>query len=149
MNRPDTLAEVADAAEAGQKSFRIALAGFLDRFYTNPAERQQMIDAEPPITGTAITDAYLGAVGEHLARRWGLTVPRWTADARRTLDKPVFAGGIEALKAMLLAQSPLAFRKRMLFVEHEPLRRARMPRPASKPEDLPGRVQGQPARPTE
>jgi hypothetical protein len=29
---------------------------------------------------------------------------------------------------MLLAQSPLAFRRRMIFTEAEPLRRARMPR---------------------
>ena len=29
---------------------------------------------------------------------------------------------------MLLAQSPTAFRRRMLFVEAEPLSRARMPR---------------------
>jgi hypothetical protein len=31
------------------------------------------------------------------------------------------------LKPLLIAQSPLAFRRRMIFVEHEPLRRARMP----------------------
>ena len=128
FERPATLVEVAEAAKAGDEPYRIALAGFLDDFYMNPKRRQTMIDVEPPITGFALTDAYLGAVGEHLARRWGLVIPRWTADPRRTLHSPFFAGGIEALKAMLLVQSPLAFRKRMIFVEHEPLRRARMPR---------------------
>ena len=127
FSRPATLVEVAEAARTSDGSYRVALAGFLDTFYMNPASRQTMIDAEPPMTGVPVTDAYIGAVGEHLARRWDLTVPRWTADPRRTLHAPVFAGGIEALKAMLLAQSPLAFRKRMIFVEHEPLRRARMP----------------------
>ena len=87
-----------------------------------------MIDPEPPLTGSPYSDAYLGAVGEHLARRWDLRIPAWTDDPRRILHEPVFAGGIEALKAMLLVQSPLAFRRRMIFVEHEPLRRARMPR---------------------
>ncbi len=128
MKRPGTLVEVATEAMAGEQDFRIALAGFLDTFYMQPALRQSMIDAEPAITGTALTDAYIGAVGEHLARRWSLRIPTWTDDPRRTLHEPVFAGGIEALKAMLLVQSPLAFRKRMIFVEHEPLRRARMPR---------------------
>ncbi len=140
FSRPATLVEVAEAAKAGEDSYRVALAGFLDRFYMNPAWRQGMIDAKPPVTEIAITDAYIGAVGEHLARRWGLAVPSWTADPRRTLRSPVFAGGIEALKAMLLAQSPLAFRKRMIFVEHEPLRRARMPlapMPSERPQGLP------------
>ena len=127
LSRPSTLAEVAEASRTGEESYRDALAGFLDNFYMNPALRQGMIDAVPPITGVSITDAYIGAVGEHLARRWSLAVPLWTADSRRTLRSPVVAGSIEALKAMLLAQSPLAFRKRMIFVEHEPLRRAGMP----------------------
>ena len=124
------MVEVAEAARAGDDPYRMALAGFLDSFYMNPPLRQGMIDAEPPMTGVPVTDAYIGAIGEHLARRWGLAIARWTADPRRTLHSPVFAGGIEALKAMLLAQSPLAFRKRMIFVEHEPLRRARMPIPS-------------------
>ena len=127
MQRPSTLIEVAEAAKTSNQDFRIALAGFLDNFYTTPSARQRMIDAEPPFTGVEVTDAYLGAVGEHLARRWALAIPPWTDDPRRMLDQPVFAGGIEALKAMLLVQSPLAFRRRMIFVEHEPLRRARMP----------------------
>lgn len=137
FSRPATLVEVAEAASAGDDPYHTALAGFLDSFYMNPASRQRMIDDEPPMTGVPVTDAYIGAVGEHLARRWDLIVPQWTADPRRTLHSPVFAGGIEALKAMLLVQSPLAFRKRMIFVEHEPLRRARMPRSPQSSGELP------------
>ena len=48
----------------------IAVAGFLDNFYTQPERRQAMIDAEPPLTGDDILDAIVGAMGEHLARRW-------------------------------------------------------------------------------
>ena len=136
MHRPSTLAEVAEAAKTSDEDFRIALVGFLDSFYTDPSARQRMIDVEPPFTGVTITDSYLGAVGEHLARRWGLAIPAWTDDPRRMLDQPFFAGGIEALKAMLLVQSPLAFRRRMIFVEHEPLRRARMPLVGPAPDPL-------------
>ena len=70
----------------------------------------------------------LGAVGEHLARRWNLAVPAWTNDPRRFLHEPHFTTPIENLKAMLLAQSPQAFRRRLIFTEAEPLRRVRMPR---------------------
>ena len=36
--------------------------------------------------------------------------------------------GPERMKPFLLAESPSAFRRRMIMVEAEPLRRARMPR---------------------
>lgn len=52
---------------------------------------------------------------------------RWTDAQERFLKRPYFPTPIEALKPLLIAQSPIAFRRRMIFVEHEPLRRARMP----------------------
>jgi hypothetical protein len=107
--------------------FDLALSEFLDEFYTHPGARQSMIADEPPAIGP-FEDAWLGAVAEHLARRWNLEIPVWVDQPRRFLDQPFFAGGLESLKAILLAESPLAFRKRQIFVEAEPLRRARMPR---------------------
>jgi hypothetical protein len=127
MNRPDTLVEVARRVRAQEQSYAIAIAGFLDGFYTRPERRQNMIDPAPELTGDAILDATLGAVGEHLARRWKLKIPAWTDDPARFLRRPYFPTRLEGLKPLLIAQSPLAFRRRMIFVEHEPLRRARMP----------------------
>ena len=128
MQRPDTLVEVARAATIDADAFQSALAGFLDDFYMNVDRRQAMIDVEPPFTSVGIYDAYLGAVGEHLARRWRLDIPAWTRSEKRQLHQPRFLTKIEAFKPLLLAQSPLAFRKRMIFVEAEPLKRARMPK---------------------
>jgi hypothetical protein len=91
-----------------------------------------MIDGAPPPLGDERQHAVLGAVGEHLARRWGLKVPAWTDDTSRFLRAPYFTTTIEALKAMLLVQSPLAFRRRLIFTEAEPLRRARMPLPSAR-----------------
>ena len=127
MNRPNTLQDVVEAWTFDRESYRIAIAGFLDSFYMNSERRQSMIDPEPELTRDAYTDAWLGAAAEHLARRWNLVIPDWTQHPGRFLHAPHFATSIESLKALLLAQSPLAFRKRMIFVEHEPLRRARMP----------------------
>jgi hypothetical protein len=127
MNRPDTLAEVARRLKADPESLHIALAGLLDNFYTQPAARQAMLDPEPVLTGDAILDATIGAVGEHLARRWNLKIPAWTEHPARFLKRPYFPTQLEGLKPMLIAQSPLAFRRRLIFTEHEPLRRARMP----------------------
>jgi hypothetical protein len=127
MNRPDTLAEVARRVEAG-RLFAMALSEFLDEFYGHQNERAAMIADEPPQLADMRQHAALGAIGEHLARRWGLPVPGWTDDPSRFLHEPYFTTPIENLKAMLLVQSPLAFRRRLIFTEAEPLRRARMPR---------------------
>ena len=106
----------------------LALSEFLDEFYGNPERRRTMIADEPARLADAREHAVLGAVGEHLARRWNLAVPAWTDDASRFLHEPYFTTPIQDLKAMLLAQSPQAFRRRMIFTEAVPLRRARMPR---------------------
>ena len=70
-------------------------------------------------------DAYIGAVGEHLARRWSLRIPDWTNDERRFLDEPWFSDNAQAAKPVFLEDSPIAFRRRLIFTEAEPLRRAR------------------------
>lgn len=128
MNRPNTLAEVARRVSAGA-AFGPTVSEFLDEFYMNPARRAAIIAEEPPRLDDAREHAMLGAVGEHLARRWSLpAVPAWTDHPSRFLHEPYFTTPIENHKAMLLAQSPLAFRRRMIFTEAEPLRRARMPR---------------------
>jgi hypothetical protein len=128
--RPASLREVAVfaiEAKGDNAAFGRAVAEFLDEFYTNAAKRQVMIVDEPLRIGK-FEDAYLGGVAEHLARRWNLEIPTWVDQPHRFLDHAYFAGGLENLKAILLAESPLAFRKRQIFVEAEPLRRARMPR---------------------
>jgi len=128
MPRPSTLAEVARRANVGEQGFSPALREFLDEFYAHPARRQAMIDAVPEPLADARQHAILGAVAEHLARRWGLAIPAWTNDPTRFLKRPHFTTRIQELKAPLLAESPIAFRRRLIFTEAEPLRRARMPR---------------------
>lgn len=128
--RPGTLAEAIRRYSAGQQKFGVALGEFLDEFYLDrePAGRRARIEEAPEFVGDDIIDAYVGAVGEHLARRWKLgDPPEWSDDPRRFLRRFWFPEGVEAEKPILLVESPMAFRRRMLFVEAEPLRRARMP----------------------
>ena len=108
------------------------LREFLDEFYLAlPSGRAaQMIAEEPGPLPDPQAHALLGAIAEHLTRRWSLPAPApdWTDDASRFLKMPYFTTELEGFKAMLIAQSPLAFRRRLIFTEAEPLRRARMPR---------------------
>jgi hypothetical protein len=126
--RPTSLKETVDRILGGQ-NWVDAISEFLDEFYVaSSTERQRMIGEEPGLTGVAFQDAYIGAVGEHLARRWGLDIPAWADDPRRVLDEPRFPEYMELAKPVFLRDSPIAFRRRLIFTEAEPLRRARFPR---------------------
>ena len=133
MVRPHTLAEAARRVNAVEDSEENALCEFLDTFYVflrqgDLVAAQSGIDVEPEPLACPIAHAHLGAVGEHLALRWGLNVPAWTNHPSRFLKRPYFTTPLDGFKAMLIAESPLAFRRRMIFTEAEPLRRARFPR---------------------
>ena len=128
MTRPRTLAEVARSRNAGE-DFSLLLREFLDEFYAalRSGVAGECIVDEPVALSDLQEHAMLGAAGEHLARRWNLAIPLWTEDLSRFLRRPYFITTIEGLKALLLAESPIAFRRRLIFTEAGPLRRARMP----------------------
>lgn len=70
-------------------------------------------------------DAYLAAAAEHLARSAGIRIPIWTTHGNRFLSKAWFTnGGLISINAILLAESPLSFRRRFIFTDGRPLRRA-------------------------
>jgi len=128
--RPQSLAEAVAAIGDDREALPRAVAEFLDAFYTHPRIRADAVRQEPARVAT-IEDAWLAAVAEHLARLWGLDIPDWVEKPHRFLDRAYFAGGLESLKPILLAESPLAFRRRQIFVEAQPLRRASLSRPSA------------------
>ena len=109
--RPTSLRQVADRAWRAEDSFDRALREFLDFFYANPGRRIRALKARPR--------------SEHLARSFGLDVPEWSETHGHALRRPYFAGGLESLKAILTVESPLAFRRRLLFVSKNALSRPR------------------------
>ena len=127
MSRPQTLAEAAAVALAGDKPFAHAVDEFLDAFYLD--RRQDRLDAAPATTEDALQDAWLGAVGEHLARRWCLGIPAWTDRPQHfQMTTPAFFPPSAPLRGYLYFESPPAFRRRRIFTVPEPLQRARFPR---------------------
>lgn len=125
--RPTSLAEVARLVAAGD-SFDPCLANFLDAFLAAP--RATMLAEEPPRLADAagdhgrVMDAYLAATAEELARGHGLECPCWTGDPTRALRRPWFASMLGSLRAVLIHESPAAFRARNLFVSRNALERA-------------------------
>ena len=91
------------------------------------AEEKMALVSEAPVWVDAPQqedcNAYWAAMVETLCREAGLTPPEWTESPRCYLHRPWFAGKLESLKAILLAESPVAFRRRNLFVSSDALAR--------------------------
>ena len=125
--RPKTLAEVAQLTLDGDL-FDPCLANFLDDFYSDPSAAA--FSETPRLLAPArgepgkIQDSYLAATAEELARRFSLEPPPWIAAEERKLHRPWFASPLGSLRAVLLLESPTAFRARNLFVSENALTRA-------------------------
>lgn len=123
--RPQNLSQVAQYAAGDLKAFDPAVREFLDSWQTMDRAKREAAIAEEPCALDAVQDAYLAALAEHLALDEDLAAPVWTEDPRRFLDRPFFAGGLESLKAVLLVESPPAFRRRLIFISANGLSRPR------------------------
>ena len=125
--RPKTLAEVAQLTLAGN-SFDHCFANFLDEFYAAP-NQAALVDPPALLAPTLgdpgqVRDAYLGATAEELAGHYQFPVPEWAAAEARKLHRPWFASSLAAVRAVLLLESPAAFRSRNLFISQNALTRA-------------------------
>jgi len=124
--RPQTLADIAELTRAGEP-FDFALRSFLDEFQMQPEASR--LQAEPARLASLVRDgercdAFLAATAETLAATHDFEVPRWVWQETRKLHRPWFALPWEGLRAVLLLESPAAFRSRNLFVSANALSRA-------------------------
>ena len=119
-----TLALVA-ARVLGGEELRFAAREFLDEFTLLPRDdlRARAITARPEPTGDIHAEAYLGALGEHLAVTGGLDRPGWVTEAGRFLDRFWFVSDVAGFRALAIAQSPAAFRRRGIFISEGALQR--------------------------
>jgi len=116
-----TLAHVATRVTEGEDFF-IAMREFLDQFMIRPdGRRQEAIDDVPSTTGDARHDAFLAGLAEHLAWHHSLHLPTWTNDPTRFLDRFWFVSSVRGFRAILIAHSPAAFRRRGIFVHPDSL----------------------------
>ncbi len=118
-----TLSGVAGRVRAGE-DFQVAVREFIDEFDLRPTDlRAEALATRPEPTGDPRFDAFLGALGEHLALTHDLDVPEWVRDPSRFLDRMWFVSDTPGFRAIALARSPIAFRRRGIFVPAESLKR--------------------------
>ena len=121
--RPHTLKEAVEwgCAFGNKGAF---LREFLDHFYASDQSlKEHMLIEMPPLTPDVKNNAYIAAVAEHLALKNHLKVPQWSGHKDRFLHKPYFPCGLESLKATLIKESPVSFRRRLIFVGSDVLSR--------------------------
>jgi len=98
----------------------------------NDEERQVALMIEPEIMNP-IKDAYVAAAAEELARKFDFPEPEWVDNCDRFLKEPYFASDFQSLKATLIKESPIGFRRRLIFVSGDALYRPRLDTQAPNP----------------
>ncbi len=108
----------ATARVKGGASFQHAMREFLDEFSLRPTDalRLAALAECPAPTGERRYDAYLGALAEHLAAAHGLDRPAWSLSPERFLDVFWFPSAVAGFRAIAIAASPAAFRRRGIFL---------------------------------
>jgi hypothetical protein len=112
---PMTLAHTADRI-AGGVALREAVADFVDdlRWARDDDDVARRI-TERPRDLDPRTDAYLGALAEHVAADRGLTAPPWAGESGRFLPR-IWWPRHPGLWARAIVESPAAFRRRGILL---------------------------------
>lgn len=76
----------------------------------------ELFTEEPPPTGDVRVDAALAGLAEHLARHDDWLPPLWSFGQDRYANPWWFVSGVTSWHAAALVESPLAFRKRGVFL---------------------------------
>lgn len=76
------------------------------------AELSALIRERPELTGNREADALLAGVAEHLAAVKGLPCPTWVHEHERFLDRFWFVSKVPGFRAVALAQTPIALKRR-------------------------------------
>ena len=115
-----TLREVKHQMLSDPTHWALLLMDFVDdfRYYKDP----QAIAEPLPCTDPRL-DPLLASTVESLCDELGMESPGWLADVP-ACETPWFVSGMESLKAIALAESPLRFRIRKIFVLSNFLSRA-------------------------
>lgn len=108
--------------------FSYAIKNFLDRFKVNPNPALLLEEPEllsPSLQDGGYADAFVASTAAYLCQVHNLEAPQWVNKKQtRMMPEPWFAAKSPNMKAILLQESPAAFRVRNLFVSANAIHRA-------------------------
>lgn len=102
----------------GDFAFALRLAfRFVELFERAEIDERSALVAESPMpTGDIRYDALVAAIVEYLCAHHDMLAPSWVDDEDRFLDKWWFVSGIRSLHADAIANSPISFARRGVFI---------------------------------
>ncbi len=112
MNLPDEFRRLTERLNRANSAF--VLAGLNDLLTTAAGNQLEFLEA--PAIEDAYLSNYVAALVELAAHRSGVCPPLWTS-AVAPLSKSVFAVPWLSLRAHLLTESPVPFRRRNIFID--------------------------------
>lgn len=117
-------AGVASRVLAGEP-FLASVRELLDEYalLLHDGQRLRVFAERPEPTGDQRHDAYLAALAEHFATAAGLATPSWATEPDRFLTRFWFVSEVRGFRALAIAESPAAFRRRNVFVSRRSLER--------------------------
>lgn len=93
-----------------------AVRDFLDQAGRLPATSLEPLLVDRPLpTGRPEADALLAGIAEHLALARGLRCPNWSCEPERFLERFWFVSRVPGFRAIALAQTPVALKRRGIF----------------------------------
>jgi hypothetical protein len=123
MRRPVTLSEVVAEAET-YEDFGMNMRDFLHVYAERLKQGQPitpMLIEEPPLLEPRfaegnICDAFVAATADFLSRKNKFHTPVWALNEARVLEKPWFAWPALEVRALLLRDTPSAFKDKNIFI---------------------------------
>jgi len=107
------------------QEIKYLIAEFIDEFNRGDINKKKKMVKKFPLKKKLDRKiaAYTAAMVEELCFKNNIDIPAWVFDKKYRLKEPFFVGGLENLKAFLLVESPVSFRRRNIFVSQNVLRR--------------------------
>ena len=107
------------------EDIKYLIADFIDEFNRSEIEKKRKLVEKFPFENVKDKKyaAYIAAAVEELCYTNNIEIPDWVFDKQYWLKEPFFVGGLESLKAFLIVESPVSFRRRNIFVSENVLKR--------------------------
>lgn len=119
----DVADDVAQCLTSGDEALaRRLIFRFIEHYdKSDEATQGRMVASQPDSTGNRKFDAMIAAVVEYSCATHQVAAPGWVNDPDYFLDQFWFVSGMSSLEADALANSPISFARRSIFLNRESL----------------------------
>jgi hypothetical protein len=115
--------EVSQCLASGDEALaRRLIFRFIERYdRADWVDRSRMVATRPDPTGSTKLDAMLAATVEYACATHFVTPPAWVNEPEYFLNQFWFVSGIVSLEADAMANSPISYARRSIFLNRESL----------------------------